>query len=340
MQNDYTTELIQTAAAMMQSGKGILAIDESHGTCEKRFVGLNIPFNEQTRHEYRHLLVSCPEIEKYVSGMILFDETIRQKDENGKSFAEILEGKGILPGIKVDKGAKQLALSSDEKVTEGLDGLRERLAEYKELGAKFAKWRAVIKIDNGLPTFGCIKANCHALARYAALCQEQGIVPMVEPEVLIDGDHSLELCYGVTEQVLKMLMSELYDQNVLLEGTILKTSMVISGKSNANRASAEDVAAATLDCLYNACPPALGGIVFLSGGQAEVEACEHLNLINKDMSHPWGISFSYGRAIQQPCLNSWAGKSENRETAQKNLLHRAKMCAAAEQGAWEKSMEE
>ncbi len=332
-------QLLETTHKMMTPGKGILAIDESMGTCQKRFDALGVECTEEARREYRGLLVSCPQIEEAVSGMILFDETIRQSTDDGKRFADVLKEKGMVVGIKVDMGAKEMALSEGEKVTSGLDGLRERLVEYKQLGAQFAKWRAVISIGDGMPSDACIKANVHALARYAALCQEQGIVPMVEPEVLIDGEHTLEECYSVTEHVLKCLMWELHQQRVMLEGCILKTSMVISGKGCATQATPDQVAVATVDCLYNAITPALGGVVFLSGGQTELQSTTHLDKMNKLGNHPWGLTFSYGRAIQQPCLNAWNGKTENISAAQAQLLKRAQMNGLASLGQWSEDKE-
>ncbi|MFA5854776.1 MAG: class I fructose-bisphosphate aldolase [Candidatus Gracilibacteria bacterium] len=306
--------LSTTAKAMVAPGKGILAIDESHATCKKRFDALGVECTEDTRREYRELLVTAPEIEKSVAGMILFDETIRQSSADGRKFVDILSAKGILAGIKVDGGTKALALHAGEVVTEGLDGLRERLAEYKSLGAKFAKWRAVITIAEGsagaLPSMACVKSNAHALARYAALCQEADIVPMVEPEIMMDGAHTIEKCYEVTALTLKTLFAEMAEQGVAPQGTILKVSMVLSGKDCPTQADEKTVAEMTLKVLKENVPANLAGVVFLSGGQSSEKSTVHLNEINKiavaDGGKPWPVSFSYGRAIQKPALNKWA----------------------------------
>lgn len=318
-------ELEQSARAMVARGKGILAIDESFPTIKKRFDGIGIESTEDSRRDYRDLLITNPGGAEYISGMILFDETMRQKTADGTSFPEALIKQGIMPGIKVDTGAKDLAGHPGEKVTEGLDGLRERLAEYKKLGARFAKWRAVITIGDGIPSSGCIEANAHALARYAALCQEAGIVPMVEPEVLMDADNTIDCCFEVTQTTLRTVFNELVRQNVPIEHTILKTNMVISGKKCPRQAGVQEVADQTVRCLLRTVPAALPGIVFLSGGQSAELATAHLNAMNKTYPDlPWPLSFSYGRALQDPCLKAWAGKQENIKKAQAALLHREK----------------
>ena len=328
-------ELEQTAEAMIAEGKGILAIDESFPTIKNRFDSIGIESTDESRRDYRDLLITNPGGNEYISGMILFDETIRQTTADGTPFAEALNKQGIMTGIKVDTGAKDLAGHPGEKITEGLDGLRDRLAEYKKLGAKFAKWRAVITIGDGIPTQGCIEGNTHALARYAALCQEAGIVPMVEPEVLMDGDHTIEMCYDVTEATLNALFNELYKQSVTLEHTILKVNMVVSGKDCPSQASIDDVAGLTVNCLLNTVPAALPGIVFLSGGQSAEMATEHLDAMNATYGPlPWPLSFSYGRALQAPCLAAWQGKEENVEKAQAVLLHREKCNSQATLGKY------
>ncbi len=323
------TQIAQTAAALVAQGRGILAIDESLTTIRKRFDGIGVESTQESRRRYRDLLINAAGSSDYISGMILFDETIRQCSAQGEPFPEALKQRGILCGIKVDKGLKALALHSGEKITEGLDGLRERLAEYVALGARFAKWRAVTVIDEpaGLPRPGCLQANAHALARYAALCQEAGLVPVVEPEVLMDGTHGIQHCQAVTEQTLRALFVELAAQQVPLGHLVLKTSMVISGAKCAQRADVAEVARRTVQCLQGAVPSQVAGIVFLSGGQGAVEATEHLNRMNREFGAdlPWPLSFSYGRALQEPCLKRWAGQAENTEAAQKILLHR-EMC--------------
>ncbi|MCG8324580.1 MAG: fructose-bisphosphate aldolase class I [Thiotrichales bacterium] len=334
-------ELQETAAAMVARGKGILAIDESFPTIKKRFDGINIESTEENRRAYRDLLITAPGGHEYISGMILFDETIRQASSDGTPFAKALIDQGIMPGIKVDTGAKDLAGHPGEKVTEGLDGLRDRLAEYKSLGARFAKWRAVITIGDGIPTQACIDANAHALARYAALCQEAGIVPMVEPEVLMDADNTIETCYGVTLSTLKTLFNELYRQDVSIEHTILKTNMVISGKQCPAQAGVRDVADQTVRCLLNAVPASLPGIVFLSGGQSSALATAHLNAMNKTYSSlPWPLSFSYGRALQEDCLKTWAGSADNVDAARGVLLHRERCNSLACKGEYSEDMEQ
>ncbi len=332
--------LVSNAQAMVADGKGILAIDESSPTIKKRFDTIKTECTEESRRAYRELLITCPGLEEFISGMILFDETIRQSTADGVPFAQVLKKKGIMPGIKVDKGAKDLAGHPGEKVTEGLDGLRERLAEYRELGAPFAKWRAVITIGDGIPSAGCIEGNAHALARYAALCQEAGLVPMVEPEVLLDGNHSIERCFEVTEATLRALFASLYQQRVLLEGTILKASMVLSGKNASSRAGVESVAEQTLSCLKRSVPAALAGVVFLSGGQTPQEATAHLNAMNAMADDlPWKLSFSYSRALQEPALKTWAGNAANGKSAQDALYRRAKLNSAASLGKYSEAME-
>ena len=307
--SDMTEQMAQTAAAMVAEGKGILAIDESLPTIKKRFDTIDVESTEENRRAYRELLITADGGEKFISGMILFDETLRQKTRDGVPFPQAMIEKGIMPGIKVDKGAKDLAGHPGEKVTEGLDGLRDRLAEYRELGARFAKWRAVITIGDHIPSNGCIEANAHALARYAALCQEAGIVPMVEPEVLMDADNDIDVCYWATEKTLRTVFNALYDQRVAPEHTILKTNMVISGKKCPVQAGVQEVAEKTVRCLLNTVPASLAGIVFLSGGQSATLATAHLNEMNRNNDGlPWPLSFSYGRALQEPCLKTWAGK--------------------------------
>ncbi len=336
---DLIDRLVQTAQAMVAPGEGILAIDESDGTIKKRFDGVGVECTEANRLDYRSMMLTTPGLGDHISGAILYDETIRQS-VNGTSLVEIMQRQNIIPGIKVDTGAKPLAGFEGEKVTEGLDGLRERLAEYHRLGARFAKWRAVITIGEDIPSRACIDANAHALARYAALCQEAGLVPIVEPEVLMDGNHDLDVSYDVTEATLKALFHQLYEMNVLLEGAVLKASMVISGSDADDRADCEEVAEATVDCLLNAVPASLAGVVFLSGGQGDIEATAHLNAMNQMGKLPWPLSFSYGRALQAKCLETWAADpAGNREKAQQVLLHRARMNGLAAQGQWSEEEE-
>lgn len=333
-------DLVSVAEAMVAEGKGLLAIDESSGTIAKRFKSINVESTEENRRAYRDMLLTTAGLGKYISGAILYDETIRQSTRDGVPFVKIMQDAGIIPGIKVDTGAHPLAGHPGEKITEGLDGLRQRLEEYHALGARFAKWRAVITIGENIPTSSCVDANAHALARYAALCQEAGIVPVVEPEVLMDGTHSLDESFEVTEATLRALFNQLYDQNVLLEGTILKASMVISGSLAQDRASVEDVAEATVQCLLNAVPAALGGVVFLSGGQSDEEATAHLNAINQLGEFPWPLTFSYGRALQAPSLAVWGDNpAANVAAAQKKLAHRAHMNGLAAMGKYEDSLE-
>lgn len=331
--------LSKTAKSMVAPGKGILAIDESHSTCKKRFDAYKIECNEENRRAYRELLITAPEIEKYISGMILFDETLRQKTADGVPFAEVLKNKGIIPGIKVDAGVKDLSLHAGEKVTEGLDGLRERLAEYKTFGAGFAKWRAVITIGEGIPSLACIKANSHALARYAALCQEQDIVPIVEPEVLMDGSHTIERCYEATAPTLKTLFKELEEQGVIFSGTVLKASMVLSGKDCPKQAGVPQVAEQTIKCLKENVPHNLAGIVFLSGGQTDEKATAHLDAMNRmGKALPWPLSFSYGRALQAAALKIWA-TAHDIPRAQQALVHRSHMNSLAALGKYEEKLE-
>ena len=334
-------DLEATAQAMVAPGKGVLAIDESMPTIKKKFDSINIESTEEKRRAYRELLITTPGGGEFISGMILFDETLRQSTRDGVSFSKALTDQGILPGIKVDTGAKDLAGHPGEKVTEGLDGLRARLAEYSELGARFAKWRAVITIGDGIPSGGCINANAHALARYAALCQEADIVPIVEPEVLMDGDHTIDTCDQASEAMLNALYEALYDQRVLLEGTVLKASMVLSGKACPDQAGIEEVAQRTVRCLSRTVPGAVPGIVFLSGGQSAEVATAHLNAMNSlGATHPWALSFSYGRALQDPCLRTWAGDSANEAAAQTVLYHREKLNGAASLGQYTAEMEQ
>lgn len=333
-------DLVKTAQMMVAEGKGILAIDESTGTCQKRFDSIGVECTEENRRQYREMLLTTPGLGEHISGAILFDETIRQSTADGLPFTKVMEQAGVLPGIKVDKGAHPLAGHAGEKVTEGLDGLRGRLEEYVSLGTRFAKWRAVITIGEHMPTAACIEANCHALARYAALCQEAGLVPMVEPEVLMDGGHSIDECYEVSEATLRSLFNHLYEQDVLLEGAILKASMVISGSEAADRADVGEVAGATVQCLLNSVPAALAGVVFLSGGQGDEEATMHLDAMNRLGHFPWPLSFSYGRALQAPSLATWGeDPSANVAAAQRKLAHRARMNGLAASGQYEASLE-
>ena len=329
-------QLAETARAMVAPGKGIIAIDESASTCQKRFDGVGIDCTEENRRAYRELLLTTPKANEYLAGAILFDETLRQSTRDGVPFAKYMADNGMIPGIKVDKGTHPLAGFPGEVVTEGLDGLRERLKEYYKLGARFAKWRAVITIGEDMPSGSCIEANSHALARYAALCQEQGLVPMVEPEVLMDGDHDIETCYEVTEVTLRSLFDALYQQNVMLEGTILKASMVVPGKNCPEQASVEEVAEATLMCLKSTVPAILPGIVFLSGGQSDEAATAHLDAMNRMGPNPWPLSFSYGRAMQQAALKLWSqDMAGNWAQAQDTVYARAKANGLAALGKWE-----
>jgi len=331
--------LAKTAAAMVAKGKGLLAADESSGTCETRFKSVGVACTEESRRAYRGLLITAPGAEQYVSGIILYDETLRQKTDDGVPFADYLARKGVLPGIKVDTGAKNLALCPGEKVTEGLDGLRERLAAYFKLGARFAKWRAVITIGEGIPSHTCLYANAHALARYAALCQEASIVPVIEPEVLLDGGHSIERSEEVTAATLQATYAALAAHNVIPELVILKSSMVVSGKTNARQAPVEEVAERTVRVLKRSVPAAQPGVVFLSGGQSDVSATAHLNAMAALKGLPWPLTFSYSRALQNPALQAWRGQAANAGAAQRAYLHRARMNGLAAQGRWRPELE-
>jgi fructose-bisphosphate aldolase, class I len=331
--------LSATAEALVAPGKGILAADESSGTIKKRFDSISTESTESNRRDYREMLFTAKGIAEYISGVILFDETIRQTAADGTLLVKLLEDQGIIPGIKVDLGAKPLALSEGETVTEGLDGLRERLAEYRGLGARFAKWRATYSISDALPSADCIDVNAHALARYAALCQEADIVPIVEPEVLMDGDHTIERSFQVTSDVLDALYEALYVQRVRLDGTLLKPNMVLSGYGASQQATVEQVAEATVRCFRATVPSAVPGIVFLSGGQSDELATAHLNAMNKLGPHPWQLSFSYGRALQAPALKAWKGESANVDAGRDAFLHRAKLNSAARSGSYTPDME-
>jgi fructose-bisphosphate aldolase class I len=334
------TALSQIAKQLVAPGKGIIAADESSATCQKRYDTVGVPCTEETRRAYRETLLAAPGIEEYVSGVILYDETIRQKVADGTPFPQMLAAKGVLPGIKVDAGAKDLALHPGEKITEGLDGLRERIAGYVALGAKFAKWRAVITIGPDIPSQACMHGNAHALARYAALCQEGGLVPIVEPEVLIDGDHSIERCFEVASATLRDTFKELDSQNVAPQGLILKASMVIAGKKSSTRSSAQQVADMTLKCLKENVPQDLAGVVFLSGGQSDEQATENLDAMNKIDGAPWPLTFSYSRAIQNPVLKIWAqDRANNVRKARDALLFRCKMNSLASKGVYTKELE-
>ena len=340
-----TERLEDIARALVAPGKGILAADESSGTIKKRFDKINTVSTEDSRRDYREMLFrSTDAMKNYVSGVILYDETIRQKAKDGTTLVDIMKAAGSIPGIKVDMGAKPLAgpTAKVETITEGLDGLRERLAEYYKLGARFAKWRAVITIADGLPTWNCVKANSHALARYAALCQEAGIVPIVEPEVLMDGEHcthDINECYRVTEWTLRSVFRELYDARVNLEGMILKPNMIIAGQKSTKQASAAEVAEKTIRCLKSTVPSSVPGIAFLSGGQSDAAATEHLSLMNAMGSLPWALTFSYGRALQAAALSAWGGKTENVAAGQRAFAHRAKMNSLAALGKWDAKLE-
>lgn len=328
-------QLADTARAMVAPGKGIIAIDESTSTIAKRFEAVGIPNTEENRRAYRELLLTTPKLNEHISGAILFDETIRQSTKDGVPFAKYMADNGMIPGIKVDKGTHPLAGFPGELVTEGLDGLRARLQEYYKLGARFAKWRAVITIGEEIPSGTCIEANSHALARYAALCQECGLVPMVEPEVLMDGDHDIEACYEVTEVTLRSLFDALYNHNVMLEGTILKASMVLPGKDSDDAASVDEVAESTLMCLKSAVPAILPGIVFLSGGQSDEAATAHLDAMNRLGPNPWPLSFSYGRAMQQAALKLWSQDLAGNVAKAQEIVHaRARDNGLAALGRW------
>lgn len=332
-------ELQSVARAMVAKGKGILAADESTPTIKKRFDGIKTESTEENRRSYREMLFTTPKASDYISGVILFDETLRQATKDGVPFVKYLSERGMIPGIKVDKGAKALAGFPGEKVTEGLDGLRDRLKEYHDIGAKFAKWRAVITIGDGIPSRFCLEANAHALARYAALCQEAGLVPIVEPEVLMDGPHTLERCEEVTAETLSLVFSALHAHRVVFEGMVLKPNMVISGTEASNRAGVPAVAEATVRCLRQYVPAAVPGIAFLSGGQSAEEATAHLNAMNAMGPHPWELSFSYGRALQAPALEAWHGKTENLGAGQQAFFKRAKLNGLARSGKYTTDLE-
>ncbi len=334
-----STELDRNAAAMVAPAKGILAADESTGTIKKRFDKIGLESSFESRRAYRELLFTAPGAEKHISGVILYDETIRQKGAKGGALPEILAKRGILPGIKVDKGTLAMPLSPDEKVTEGLDGLGKRLDEYKALGARFAKWRAVITIGKGLPSEACLRKNADLLAHYAAICQDKDVVPIVEPEVLMDGDHGIERCFEVTEATLRLVFVALQQHGVVLEGILLKPNMVIAGSGCRQQAAAEQVAAETLRCFRRTVPAAVPGIVFLSGGQSDEVATANLSCMNKLGGGPWPLSFSYGRALQHAPQHAWQGKAANVDAAQKAFLHRAKCNGAAALGKYTVAME-
>ena len=334
-------QLEETAQALVASDKGLLAMDESNPTCNKRFASLGIPETVDARRAYRELIVTTPRLGECIGGAILYDETIRQQKSDGTPFIKVLIEAGIIPGIKVDAGAKELAGHPGEKVTEGLDGLRGRLAEYSKMGARFAKWRAVITIGDGIPSWGSIEANAHALARYAALCQEAGLVPVVEPEVLMDGEHSLEQCYKVTDEVLRTVFSQLFAQRVMLEGMILKPNMVLPGLACTRQETVDEVADATVSCFLRAVPAAVPAIAFLSGGQSPELASARLNAMNLRFKSrlPWAVAFSFSRAIQQPALEIWKGQEANVLAAQQALYHRARCNQAARRGEYDAAME-
>ena len=333
--------LIDAARMMVAGDKGLLAMDESNPTCNKRFAKWGIPQTEETRRAYRELIVTTPDLGESISGAILYDETIRQKKKDGTSFVKAITNAGILPGIKVDTGAKDLARHPGEKITEGLDGLRDRLTEYFQMGARFAKWRAVIAVGNGIPSRGCIEANANALARYAALCQEAGLVPVVEPEVLMEGAHSLARCFEITEEVLRTVFNHLYSQRVMLEGLLLKPNMVLPGLTCPRQETVDEVADATVKCLLRVVPAAVPGIAFLSGGQSGELASARLNAMNVRFKSqiPWALAFSFARAIQQPALEIWHGKESNVLAAQQTLYQRATCNRAARRGIYNAAME-
>jgi fructose-bisphosphate aldolase class I len=331
--------LASTAQALVAAGKGILAADESLPTIRKRFAPLNIEPSEENRRAYRELLFTTRGIEKFISGVILFDETIRQSTTQGKRLVDVLTSKGIIPGVKVDNGTIQIPGSTGEKMTEGRDGLRERLQEYAKLGARFTKWRAVLLIGKTTPSRGCMEVNARDLALFAALSQEAGLVPVIEPEVLMDGDHDIGRCADVTEAMLEAVFDRLREYRVMLEGSLLKTNMILSGRQAANQAGASDVANATLRALRRTVPPAVPGIVLLSGGQTPDRATEHLSIMNARGPHPWEISFSFGRALQDPALRTWKGSPAQVDAAQRQLYHRAKCNSAARYGTYSKNME-
>ena len=333
--------LIETARALVAGDKGLLAMDESNPTCNKRFARLGIPQTAEARRSYRELIVTTPGLGESISGAILYDETIRQRKKDGTPFVRVITDAGIIPGIKVDTGAKDMAGHSGEKITEGLDGLRDRLAEYSQMGARFAKWRAVIAMGEGIPSRGCIEANAQALARYAALCQEAGLVPVVEPEVLMNGEHTLERCREVTEEVLRTVFDHLYTQGVMLEGMLLKPNMVLPGLTCRRQETVDEVADATVKCLLRAVPAAVPGVAFLSGGQSAELATAHLNAMNVRFKSglPWALAFSFARAIQQPALEIWHGDEANASAAQQALYHRARCNREARRGEYTVAME-
>src|SRR5215203_1580502 len=332
-------ELHETAVALVAEGKGILSADESDGTIKKRFDSISVESTEDNRRAYRELLFSADGVEEFISGVILYDETIRQSAADGTPFPQLLESKGVIPGIKVDQGAKPLANSDGETITEGLDALRARLEEFRGLGARFAKWRATYTITHDLPSEYAIWTNAHALARYAALCQEAGIVPIVEPEVLMDGGHDIQTCAQVTEWVLKEVYQQLYYQNVVLEGTVLKPNMIVPGNKSEKRASVDEVAERTIEVLKRCVPSAVPGIAFLSGGQSDEEATAHLDAMNRIGGFPWKLTFSYGRALQAAPQKAWGGKAGNVAAAQAAFSHRAKMNGLASLGQWKRDLE-
>ncbi len=336
-----TPDLLDTAKALVAADKGLLAMDESNPTCDKRFARLRIPQTEDARRAWRELIVTTPDLGECISGAILYDETIRQRKKDGTSFVKAITDAGIIPGIKVDAGAKTMAGHPGEKITEGLDGLHDRLKEYVQMGARFAKWRAVIAIGDDIPSRGCIEANAQALARYAALCQEAGLVPVVEPEVLMDGGHTMERCREVTEEVLRTVFNQLYTQRVTLEGIILKPNMVLPGLVCPHQEDVDEVAGTTVRCLLRVVPAAVPGIAFLSGGQHSELASARLNAMNLRFAHriPWALTFSFSRAIQQPALEIWSGQDANVEAAQRALLHRARCNRAARRGEYTAAME-
>ena len=333
-----TKLMTETARAMVAPGRGLLAADESAGTCKKRFDSVNVECTEENRRAYRELLFTTPGASEYISGVILFDETLRQKTKDGINFADYLKKNGILPGIKVDAGAHDMALHPGEKVTEGLDKLAERMKEYFSMGARFAKWRAVITIGDGIPTQACLQANAHALARYSAICQEASIVPIVEPEVLLDGNHTAEKSERVHERTLETLFHEIFRQDVLPECLILKASMCVSGKENAKQAGVQEVAERTIRVLKRTVPAALPGVVFLSGGQTDENATAHLDAMNR-LGAPWPLTFSYSRALQNVALKTWRGQAGNVAAAQKAFHHRARMNSLAAKGQWNSNLE-
>ncbi len=337
-----TKILTDTVKRLFADSKGLLAMDESTPTCNKRFATAGIPQTVEMRRSYREMIVTTPGLNESIGGAILYDETIRQQTKDGVPIIDVLIKNGIIPGIKVDTGAKPMAGFAGEKITEGLDGLRERLAEYKKMGARFAKWRGVITIGDGIPTNACIEANVHALARYAALCQEADIVPIIEPEVVMEGDHTLQNCFDVTERTMKILFYQLYQYKIVLEGMILKPNMIIAGTKSAEKNSVDEVAEATVNCLLESVPAAVPAIAFLSGGQSPKDASAHLNAMHTKFKNklPWIVSFSFARAIQQPALDIWKGQESNVEKAQKLLYQRAKLDAAARCGAYTEALEQ